>query len=297
MKRHLSYIISLLAVFTLTFTACSEDTHEGEHGLAVALTWADEADKGTNIGDVKLWIYNTDGEAVGEYTYDEAAGLARQRFDLPEGDYLIVAATNLTAPFSVKEAATGATPYENLLFALDDASASPAHAHYGVTEVKVNGNTVQTATVSLRRVMSELSVTVEGAPSGSKLNATVTDAATGVLPAVKGTDDDTYGTATDEASAVSMPEVSEQDGVLTTSIRLMPTVTGHANSHLTFLLTQADGTTFTYNAEAPVMKPSGKYVVTLDYADLHPYIRITVNSINDWTEGWTISGEILNPDE
>ena len=38
------------------------------------------------------------------------------------------------------------------------------------------------------------------------------------------------------------------------------------------------------------------YVVELDYTKLRPYMLLSAFTINDWTEGWTISGEIINPD-
>ena len=39
------------------------------------------------------------------------------------------------------------------------------------------------------------------------------------------------------------------------------------------------------------------YVVELDYTKLRPYMLLEAFTINDWTEGWTISGEIINPDK
>ena len=44
------------------FASCDHDVHDGEEegGLSVSLTWADEADQGTEVKDVKLWIFNAD---------------------------------------------------------------------------------------------------------------------------------------------------------------------------------------------------------------------------------------------
>ena len=37
-----------------------------EGGLSVSLTWADEADQGTEVKDVKLWIFNADDGSLVE---------------------------------------------------------------------------------------------------------------------------------------------------------------------------------------------------------------------------------------
>lgn len=48
--------------------SCDHDVHDGEEegGLSVSLTWADEADQGTEVKDEKLWIYNADDGSLVE---------------------------------------------------------------------------------------------------------------------------------------------------------------------------------------------------------------------------------------
>ena len=79
-------------------------------------------------------------------------------------------------------------------------------------------------------------------------------------------------------------------------MRLMPTVKDATNSHLHFIFTLASGTIQEYNAEAPLMMPSGKYTLKMKYPEMKSYMRIDPIKINDWEEGWTVSGEILNPE-
>ena len=43
------------------------------------------------------------------------------------------------------------------------------------------------------------------------------------------------------------------------------------------------------------MKPAGKYELTLSYNELKTYLRVSAIKITDWKYGWTISGEILDP--
>lgn len=291
------------------FTSCDDDPHEGERGLAITLGWQDEADKGTPIDDLRLWVYRADGEPLDEYHYDDARDItarlygipardiAARLYEYPAGDYVLVAAANVVAPLAVEEAiGNGVKPYEGLTFALADASASPAHAHYGVTEVSVRGSGVEQITLLLRRVLSELTVTIEGVPDGASLAATVTNAATGVLPAQKEAEGD-YGVATGRTTTVQLPETASQDATIATeTVRLMPTATGYVRSYLHFRLTLADGTVREFDADAPPMRPAGRYEVRLAYADMKPYMHLATVSINDWTEGWVISGDVLNPD-
>lgn len=303
-NRHISRLgrLSSLWVFFILcsslFISCDNDPHEGEHGLAIALGWQDEADKGTVINDLRLWIYKENGEPVDEYRYDNARDIASRLYELPAGDYVLVAAANLVEPFTVEEGiGNGVKPYEGLMFALSDADASPAHAYYGVTEVSVQGDGVEQTSISLRRVLAELDVTIEGVPDGTRLAVSVTDAATALLPACKDADGE-YGVTINRTETVTLPEAIAVDGTLSTvTMRLMPTATDNNRSHLHFLLTFADGTVQEFDADAPVMKPSGKYQVTLQYMDMKPYMQLHSVSISDWTEGWTISGEMLNPDK
>lgn len=303
-NRHISRLgrLSSLWVFFILcsslFISCTDDPHEGEHGLAIALGWQDEADKETTISDLRLWIYKENGELVDEYRYDNARDIASRLYELPAGDYVLVAAANLVEPFTVEEGiGNGVKPYEGLMFAFSDADASPAHAYYGVTEVSVQGDGVEQTSILLRRVLAELDVTIEGVPDGTRLAVSVKDAATALLPAFKDTDGE-YGVTINRMETVTLPEAIAADGTLrTVTMRLMPTATGNDRSHLHFLLTLANGTVQEFDADAPVMKPSGKYQVTLRYADMKPYMQFLPVSISDWTEGWTISGEILNPDK
>ncbi len=288
----------LAVAVVLGFAACDNDPHEGERGLAIALGWKDEADEGTSVSDLRLWIYREDGEPVDEYRYDNARDIASHLYELPTGNYVLVAAANLVEPFAVEEAVgNGVKPYEGLMFTLPDASASPSHAFYSVTEVRVSGNGVEHASIPLRRVLAELDVTIEGVPDGARLAVSVTDAATALLPVCKDGEGD-YGIASSRAATVSLPEATASGGTLSTAtLHLMPTVADGERSHLHFLLTLADGTVQGFDADAPAMKPSGKYRVALQYADMKPYMQLYSVAINDWTEGWTISGEILNPDK
>lgn len=278
------------------FVSCGDDPHESERGLAIALGWQDEADKGTPVNDLRLWIYKENGEPVDEYSYDNARDIASRLYELPAGDYVLVTTVNVVAPLAVEEAiGNGVKPYEGLLISLADASASPAHAYYSVTEVRVQGNGVERTAMPLRRVLSELTVTIEGVPEGARLSVVVEDAATALSPACKDTEG-SYGVTTDRTSPATLPEALSDGGVVATGVfRLMPTVAGNDRSHLHFRLTLADGTVQEFDADAPPMRPAGRYEVRLAYTDMKPYMHLYPVCIGDWAEGWMIEGEVLNP--
>ena len=99
-KRRFNIWLWVLLCVPCLLASCDHNVHDGEDegGLSVSLTWADEADQGTDVNDVKLWIFNADdGSLVEEKQYGSAQEVASQRFALPEGHYQILAITNLTA--------------------------------------------------------------------------------------------------------------------------------------------------------------------------------------------------------
>lgn len=68
-KRRFNIWLWVLLCVPCLLTSCDHDVHDGkeESGLSVSLTWADEADQGTEVKDVKLWIFNvSDGSLVEE---------------------------------------------------------------------------------------------------------------------------------------------------------------------------------------------------------------------------------------
>ena len=114
---------------------------------------------------------------------------------------------------------------------------------------------------------------------------------------------ESWGRATSVSkNIVTIPEATTIDGTISTqTMRLMPTALQAAtranttNSHLHFVFTHADGSIIICDAEAPAMYASGKYSLKMKYSELKAYMRIDPIKINDWEEGWTVNGEILNP--
>ena len=100
-KRIFNIWLWVLLCVPCLLASCDHDVHsdEDEGGLSVSLTWADEADQGTEVKDVKLWIFNADDGSLVEEKHDGSTKeVASQRFALPVGHYQILAATNLIEP-------------------------------------------------------------------------------------------------------------------------------------------------------------------------------------------------------
>jgi len=292
--RHTIYIIRyMMAVLAVAmFTACDSDVHKDEHGVSLALSWQDANDSGSAINDIKLWIYDKSGSLVGEYHYNTTAEMASQRLELAQGEYTAVVGVNVTNPFSTENTTNSGT----LTFSLPNGNSNGTSAYYSTTTFTCDGTGTQTIVADLARSLSELTVVIEGAPEGAVLTAVVNNASTGILPAMKDTEGN-YGVATNNVTTVTLPTATTVNGTITTeTIHLTPTVSGDNSSILHFTLKLTDGTVREFDAEAPKMKPSGKYILTLKYNEMKNYMYITAIRIDDWTEGWVIGGEILNPD-
>ena len=67
-KRIFNIGLWVLLCVPCLLASCDHDVHnDGEEGgLSVSLTWADEADQGTEVKDVKLWIFNADDGSLVE---------------------------------------------------------------------------------------------------------------------------------------------------------------------------------------------------------------------------------------
>ena len=275
----------LLLCIPFSLVGCDGDVHEDEEGgLSVALAWQ-EASDAVDTKDIRLWIFDANGSLVKSLTYTDLRQLASERYSLSAGTYKVVTAVNLTSPF----VASDALDFDDLLFSLSEASASPRHAFYGVAEAAVGGDkAVTVVTDTIRRMMSELTITITDAPASSVLTGTVNNAATGFYPGGAQT--------TDDLTTVTLPATTAQGTTLQTqTLRLMPTADGQSKTKLSLQVTDANGHVSDFAIEAPVMKAGGKYSVTLEYPNMRAFMNLSTWAINSWTEGWTYDEEIINP--
>ena len=230
-KRRFNIWLWVLLCVPCLLASCDHDVHDGEDegGLSVSLTWADEAVQGTEVKDVKLWIFNADdGSLVEEKHYGSAQEVASQRFALPVGHYQILAATNLIEPFFIGEATRATLNMNQLMFGLSNPSASPDHAYYGVTDIGIDKSNVNYITKNeMRHILAELTIFIEGVPDNFAMIGKVLNVATGLLPLQKN-EDGTFGTAsyTKEECDIPLRIAVPGETLKTETLRLMPTANG-----------------------------------------------------------------------
>ena len=305
----------------LLLTACYHDQHEempSEYGdqpvgyLTPLLLWEDEADAGAAIDDIRFTVSGTGGTTVANrFNNTEAAADWLQQ--LPVGDYDVLVTVDMDEAhgYVLENAATrGTTRTDEPTFttalpdtrvSLAEPSSSPRQSWYAVTHATVKEDEITVAEFHLQRLLSELSVIVSNVPTGAAITASVERVAHDVLLTHRDgqgrygvADREDYMTVSLGALAAAPADAAtlRHDGHT-----LMPTAGGQERCYLTLSVTTPDGTRLNFLADAPRMECGKAYVVELDYTKLRPYMLLSAFTINDWTEGWVISGEIINPDE
>ena len=285
-KRRFNIWLWVLLCVPCLLASCDHDVHDDkeESGLSVSLTWADEADQGTEVKDVKLWIFNvSDGSLVEEKQYGGAQEVASQRFQLPEGTYRILTTTNLTDPFFISEQTRSLTNWNNILIGLTNPKDVKHNAYFGVADVKIDNKegsyVVQTP---IKSVLAELTIIIENIPKGTEMSGKVLDCAGCLFPTLKNSDGD-YGLPSIEPTEVELPTLLATESTLKSEvIRLMPTIQGSPASHIYLRLQLPDKTLQEFDITAPAMKVGGKYELRFKYEEMQPKMNLDA-TINGWT--------------
>ena len=285
-KRRFNIWLWVLLCVPCLLASCDHDVHndEDDGGLSVSLTWADEADQGTEVKDVKLWIFNADdGSLVEEKHYGSAQEVASQRFQLPEGTYRILTTTNLTEPFFISEQTRSLTNWNNILIGLTNPKDVKHNAYFGVADVKIDNKegsyVVQTP---IKSVLAELSIIIENIPKGTEMSGKVLDCAGCLFPTQKNSDGD-YGLPSIEPTEVELPTLPATESTLKSEvIRLMPTIQGSPASHIYLRLQLPDKTLQEFDITAPKMNVGGKYELRFKYEEMQPKMNLEA-TINGWT--------------
>ena len=286
-KRRFNIWLWVLLCVPCLLASCDHDVHGGEDdgGLSVSLTWADEADQGTEVKDVKLWIFNADDGSLVEEKHDGSAQeVASQRFTLPEGSYRILAATNLTEPFTVGEQTRALTNWNNIQIGLTNPKDVKHNAYFGVADVKIDnkeGNYVVQNPV--KSVLAELTIIIENVPKGTEMSGKALDAAWCLFPTQKNSDGE-YGLPSIKPTEVEMPTILATESTLKSEvIRLMPTIQGSPASHVYLRLLLPNGTLQEFDITAPKMNVGGKYELRFKYEEMQPKMNLQTG-INNWND-------------
>ena len=289
MKTIMKFNIRLWVLLCLPFliASCDHKVHDGkeDYGLSVRLTWQDEADRGTDVADVKLWIFNADnGSLVIEKQYSSGLEMASQRFKLPVGNYHILSAVNLTDPFTIGDATQALTDWNDIQIGLTNHVGVTHNAYFGVTDAKVTDEAGYYVVENpVKNTLSELTIIIENAPNGMEMNGTVTDASKCVFATQKDSDG-AFGLPSLVAMETALPTIKAADSALKSDIiRLMPTIQGNSSSHIYLCLKSTAGIVQEFDITAPVMKVGGKYELRLNYNEMQPKMNLDA-SINNWTD-------------
>ena len=285
-KRRFNIWLWVLLCVPCLLASCDHDVHDDkeESGLSVSLTWADEADQGTEVKDVKLWIFNaSDGSLVEEKQYGGAQEVASQRFQLPEGTYRILTTTNLTEPFFISEQTRSLTNWNNILIGLTNPKDVKHNAYFGVADVKIDNKegsyVVQTP---IKSVLSELTIIIENIPKGTEMSGKALDCAWCLFPTLKNSDGD-YGLPSIEPAEVELPTLLATESTLKSEvIRLIPTIQGSPASHIYLRLQLPDETLQEFDITVPKMNVGGKYELRFKYEEMQPKMNLEA-TINGWT--------------
>ena len=285
-KRRFNIWLWVLLCVPCLLASCDHDVHDGEGdgGLSVSLTWADEADQGTEVKDVKLWIFNADdGSLVEEKHYGSAQEVASQRFALPVGHYQILAAANLIEPFLTTDQTRSLTDWNNIQIGLTNPKDVEHNAYFGVADVKIdNKEGSYVVQIPMKSVLSELTVIIENVPKGTEMSGKALDAAWCLFPTQKNSDGE-YGLPSIEPTEVEIPTILATESTLQSEvIRLMPTIQGSPASHIYLRLLLPNGILQEYDITAPAMKVGGKYELRLNYNQMQPKMNLEA-TINGWT--------------
>ena len=285
-KRRFDIWLWVLLCVPCLLASCDHDVHndEEEGGLSVSLTWADEADQGTEVKDVKLWIFNaSDGSLVEEKQYGGAQEVASQRFQLPEGTYRILTTTNLTEPFFISEQTRALTNWNNIQIGLTNPKDVNHNAYFGVADVRIDNKEGSYVVQNpIRSVLAELTIVIENIPKGTEMSGKALDAAWCLFPTQKNGDGD-YGLQSIKPTEVELPTILATESTLKSGvIRLMPTIQGSPASHVYLRLLLPNGTLQEYDITAPAMKVGGKYELRLNYNQMQPKMNLEA-TINGWT--------------
>ena len=272
---------------------------EGLGYLGNDLAWEDIADVKSDITHLKYTVTGANGvKEVKEFNSPKEA--CEWIIPLPVGEYDVLVAANMNdANGFVLSETGGKAPNLTLpttVARLKNPSSNPHQAWNGIAHVKVEANKMATVHLDLDRLMALFTLKVNNVPVGTAIDVSIRNACEFVtltelrvkdhygLPSTTISEDVTLGRLTDKNATTGINE-----------FKVYPTAKSLDKTILMFHIKTHAGIDLDYVGEAPVMENGKKYVLTLDYTKLTPYMYITSTAINDWTDTWSFDGEVLNP--
>ena len=314
MKKTYLYIIAAAA---LMLGACTHPTHfdldmpqdenpqkypapSGVGFLGNDLEWEDIADTESEIAHLSYTVTGANGVKE-THEFNSAMDASDWMIPLPVGEYDILVSANMDSSNGFQISETLPTKAENGLpetYAwLSDVSSNPAQAWNGIAHVRVEKDKMATGHLELDRMLALFTLKIKNIPTGTVIDVRLRNAAKYVTLTQEYAPGH-YGLPSKEISEdITLGQLNENNAELAIDeFKVFPTATGLANTILLFHIKTAQGLELDYTGVAPIMANGNKYELEMDYQTLNPFMLITASAIiNEWTEGWAVTGEILDP--
>ena len=290
----------------LPLAGCFHPIHElytldsGEGLLGTTLAWEVPEDAGSALHSLTLSVGGASTPFTRNYRDEkEAAG---ERIPVAAGRNDLLATANMTEsdgfllsgmPATRADAAVG-----DVTVSLKDPASSPDQAWFGVTGAEIRDGAITLAEATLQRLLSTITVDLAHVPAGTRIELTVNNVAKSVNLTAKGANGRWGLPSADPSGPITLAALTAAtDGPLKLAFRVLPTASTFTRCTLTFRVTSANGNETQTVIDAPGTEGGIGYLLDLDFNALRPYLYLDSYSISPWEDGWTVSGEILNPSE
>ena len=312
--RKRGLISMAVTVITLFIAGCFHNVHEfraSEWGddvevgyIVTSLLWGQNDDKGTDVDDITIGTVGS-GVSFSKH-YDDVEEVSKELVQLPTGEYDMLVTVNMSDAdgfvLTGMPAAKGTAStllLGDVAASLKDPASSPAQAWYGLSHVRVTGETITVVEPVLQRLLSVLTLNLANVPAGTSVTISVNNVSKKVILTAKDSNG-RYGLpASGDADSVILGTFSATaTGTLGVSeFTMLPTASDKERCLITIDVTTPSGQHLTHIGDAPRTECGKSYTLNLDYNTLKPYMYVASSDINAWTEGWTVTGEILNPND
>ena len=304
--RTKGYIAAIAAVLLIS-ASCYHENHElgplgsGTGLVGTSLEWEMPDDAGTPVHALSIAIGGTATPFSRNYKDDrEASG---ELIPVKVGKNDLLAIVNMTTadgftlvgmPAAKADAGVG-----DVIVSLTNPVSSPAQAWFGVVGAEVKEKEIIIAEPKLQRLLSTLTINLNNVPAGTKVAITLSNVAKNVNLTAKDANG-RYGLPS--AESVGDLEIARLSATVDGPLKVegftvLPTASAFARCILTIDVTSANGNKTQSVCDAPHTESGKGYTLDLDFKTIRPYMYIDSYSINAWEDGWTVGGEILNPNE
>lgn len=311
-----TYIL-LMAAAALILGACHHATHytddlpEGEDtgkypasdGLGFLgndLAWEEIADIKSEITHLKYTVTGAN-EVLEEKEFSSPAEASEWMIPLPVGEYDVLVAANMDKANGFELSETVPTKSTLTLpdtyTKLTNASSNPVQAWNGIAHVVVLENKMATVHLELDRLMALFTLKIANVPAGTVIDVSMRNAADYVTLTRERSEAGHWGVPSEEISDdIILGRLDENNAATAINeFKVFPTATGLDKTILMFHIKTNHDLELDYVGEAPIMENGKRYILEMDYEKLSPFMYITSVAINDWTDGWSFAGEVLNP--